>query len=122
VTDRIMTYGLFIDPPLGRVGMTEDQVRSSGRKALIGVRPMSKVARAVEKGESDGFMKVIVDAENRQVLGASILGPGGDEAIHSLVDLMYARVAVDVARHAVHIHPTVSELIPTMLAGLRPFN
>jgi pyruvate/2-oxoglutarate dehydrogenase complex dihydrolipoamide dehydrogenase (E3) component len=121
VTDRIMTYGLFIDPPLGRVGMTEAQVRSSGRPALIGVRPMSKVGRAVEKGESDGFMKVIVDEESRQVLGAAILGPGGDEAVHSLVDLMYAKAPVDVARHAVHIHPTVSELIPTMLAGLRPF-
>jgi pyruvate/2-oxoglutarate dehydrogenase complex dihydrolipoamide dehydrogenase (E3) component len=122
VTDRIMTYGLFIDPPLGRVGMTEAQVRSSGRKALIGVRPMSKVGRAVEKGEADGFMKVLVDAQSRQVLGAAILGPGGDEAIHSLVDLMYAKAPVEVATHAVHIHPTVSELIPTMLAGLRPFD
>ena len=122
VTDRIMTYGLFIDPPLGRVGMTEAQVRASGRDALIGVRPMSKVGRAVEKGEADGFMKVMVDAQNRQVLGAAILGPGGDEAVHSLVDLMYAKAPADVARHAVHIHPTVSELIPTMLAGLRPFH
>ena len=122
VTDRIMTYGLFIDPPLGRVGMTEAQVRASGRDALIGVRPMSKVGRAVEKGEADGFMKVMVDAQSRQVLGAAILGPGGDEAVHSLVDLMYAKAPVDVARNAVHIHPTVSELIPTMLAGLRPFH
>lgn len=116
-----MAYGLFIDPPLGRVGMTEAQVRQSGRKALIGLRPMSRVNRAVEKGETDGFMKVLVDAESRQLLGAAVLGPGGDEVVHSLLDLMYAKAPYDVARHAVHIHPTVAELIPTMLASLRPF-
>jgi pyruvate/2-oxoglutarate dehydrogenase complex dihydrolipoamide dehydrogenase (E3) component len=122
VTDRIMTYGLFIEPPLGRVGQTEAQVRASGRPALIGVRPMSKVGRAVEKGEADGFMKVIVDAADGQILGAALLGPGGDEAVHSLTDLMYAKAPAEVARRAVHIHPTVSELIPTLLGGLRPFN
>jgi len=121
VSDRIAAYGLFIDPPLGRVGMTESQVRASGRKALIGLRPMSQVSRAVEKGETDGFMKVLVDADSRQLLGAAILGPGGDEAIHSLLDVMYAKAPCDVVRRAVHIHPTVSELIPTMLASLRPF-
>jgi pyruvate/2-oxoglutarate dehydrogenase complex dihydrolipoamide dehydrogenase (E3) component len=121
VSDRIVTYGLFIDPPLGRVGMTEAEVRKSGRKALIGLRPMSKVGRAVEKGETHGFMKVLVDAENSLLLGAAILGPGGDEAIHSLADLMYAKAPYTVARNAVHIHPTVSELIPTMLGDLRPF-
>ena len=119
--DRIMAYGLFIDPPLGRVGMTEAQVRESARKALIGVRPMSRVNRAIEKGETDGFMKVLVDADSRRLLGATVLGPGGDEVIHSLLDLMYAGAPYDVARHAVHIHPTVAELIPTMLASLRPF-
>ena len=122
VTDRIMTYGLFIDPPLGRVGMTEAEVRKSGRQALIGVRPMSRVNRAVEKGETDGFMKMIVDAQSLQVLGAAILGPGGDEAVHSLIDLMYARAPYTVVRDAVHIHPTVSELIPTLLRDLRPFS
>jgi pyruvate/2-oxoglutarate dehydrogenase complex dihydrolipoamide dehydrogenase (E3) component len=122
VSDRIVTYGLFIDPPLGRVGMTEADVAKSGRKALIAVRPMSRVNRAVEKGETHGFMKVLVDAKSQQLLGAAILGPGGDEAVHSLIDMMYAEAPYTVVRHAVHIHPTVSELIPTMLAGLRPFN
>ena len=121
LADRIMAYGLFIDPPLGRAGMTEAQVRARGRKALIGVRPMSRVNRAVEKGETGGFMKVLVDADDRQLLGAAILGPGGDEVVHSLLDMMYAKAPYDVVRKAVHIHPTVSELIPTMLADLRPF-
>lgn len=121
VTDRIMTYGLFIDPPLGRVGMTESEVRASKRKALIGVRPMSRVGRAVEKGETHGFMKIIVDAQTKQILGAAILGPGGDEAIHCLTDAMYAKAPYTVVTHAVHIHPTVAELIPTVLGELRPF-
>lgn len=121
VGDRIMAYALYIDPPLGRVGMTEAQVRRAGRRTLIGLRPMSRVSRAVEKGETDGFMKVLVDAESRQLLGAAILGPGGDEVVHSLLDLMYAGAPYDVARRAMHIHPTVAELIPTMLASLRPF-
>ena len=118
VTDRIDCYALYIDPPLGRVGMTEAAVRKSGRRALIGRRPMTKVARAVEKGEAQGFMKILVDAETRQILGASILGPGGDEAIHSILDVMYAKAPYSVIQRAVHVHPTVSELIPTMLGEL----
>jgi pyruvate/2-oxoglutarate dehydrogenase complex dihydrolipoamide dehydrogenase (E3) component len=120
VSDRIVTYGLFIDPPLGRIGMTETEVRKSGRKALIATRPMTKVGRAVEKGETQGFMKALVDAETKEILGAMILGVGGDEAIHSLLDAMYARAPYTVVTHAVHIHPTVSELIPTMLGELKP--
>lgn len=120
VSDRIVTYGLFIDPPLGRIGMTEAEVRKSGRKALIATRPMSRVARAVEKGETEGFMKAIVDADSKQLLGAAILGMNGDEVIHSLADVMYARAPYTVITHAVHIHPTVSELIPTMLGELKP--
>jgi pyruvate/2-oxoglutarate dehydrogenase complex dihydrolipoamide dehydrogenase (E3) component len=120
VSDRIPTYGLFIDPPLGRVGLTEAEVRKSGRPALIGQRPMTKVNRALEKGEPHGFMKVVIDAETRQILGAAILGTGGDEVVHSLIDIMYARAPFTVIQRAVHIHPTVSELIPTMLGELRP--
>jgi pyruvate/2-oxoglutarate dehydrogenase complex dihydrolipoamide dehydrogenase (E3) component len=120
VTDRIACYGLFIDPPLGRVGLTEAQVRAAGRPALVGKRPMSRVARAVEKGESQGFMKVIVDAESMQFLGAAILGPGGDEAVHAVLDLMAAKVPCTVMQRAVHIHPTVSELLPTVLGELKP--
>ncbi|HYP13233.1 MAG TPA: FAD-dependent oxidoreductase, partial [Bryobacteraceae bacterium] len=120
VSDRIQAYGLYIDPPLGRIGQTEDEVRKAGRPALVGKRPMSKVARAVEKGDSRGFMKIVVDANTRQILGAAILGVGGDEAIHSILDVMYARVPYTVIQRAVHIHPTVSELIPTMLGELQP--
>jgi pyruvate/2-oxoglutarate dehydrogenase complex dihydrolipoamide dehydrogenase (E3) component len=120
VSDRIQTYGLFIDPPLGRAGLTEADVRRSGKRALVGKRPMTKVKRAVEKGESQGFMKVIVDAETKEILGAAILGPGGDEAIHSILDVMYARAPYTTIQRAVHIHPTVSELIPTMLGSLEP--
>ena len=121
VSDRITTYGLFIDPPLGRAGMTEAQVRASGRKALIGTRPMTKVGRAYEKSETQGFMKILVDAETKEILGAAILGTGGDEAIHCILDVMYARKPYTVIQRAVHIHPTVSELIPTMLGELKPF-
>ena len=120
VTDRIECYGLFIDPPLGRVGMTERQVRESGRPALVATRPMTRVGRAVEKGETQGFMKVLVDAQTNQILGAAILGVGGDEAVHSILDVMYAKAPYTVIQRAVHIHPTVSELIPTMLADLEP--
>lgn len=120
VSDRIVTYGLFIDPPLGRVGMTEAEVRKSGRKALIATRPMTSVGRAVEKGETQGFMKALVDADSKEILGAMILGVTGDEAIHSLLDVMYAKAPYTVVTHAVHIHPTVSELIPTMLGDLKP--
>jgi pyruvate/2-oxoglutarate dehydrogenase complex dihydrolipoamide dehydrogenase (E3) component len=120
VSDRIPVHGLFIDPPLGKIGMTEAQVRKSGRRALIGTRPMTKVGRAVEKGESLGFMKVLVDAESHQILGASILGTGGDEAVHCLLDTMYAKAPYTTVQRAMHIHPTVSELIPTVLGDLKP--
>lgn len=122
VSDRIPTYGLFIDPPLGRAGMTEEEVLRSGRKALIGKRPMTKVGRAVEKGETQGFMKILVDAETRQILGAALLGTGCDEVIHSILDVMYAKAPYTVIQRAVHIHPTVSELVPTMLGELKPFS
>ncbi len=119
VSDRITAYNLYIDPPLGRCGMTEAQARATGRKLLIGKRPMTKVGRAVEKGESQGFMKVVVDAETRQILGAAILGTGGDEAIHCILDTMYAKAPYTVIQRAVHIHPTVCELIPTMLGEMK---
>lgn len=120
VSDRIMAYGLFIDPPLGRVGMTETQVRSSGRKALIGKMMMTRVGRARERSETQGFMKILIDAESKRILGASILGIGGDEIIHSLLDAMYADAPYTVIARAMHIHPTVTELIPTMLGNLQP--
>jgi pyruvate/2-oxoglutarate dehydrogenase complex dihydrolipoamide dehydrogenase (E3) component len=121
VSDRITAYGLYIDPPLGRAGMTEAEVVHSGRKALIGKRPMTKVGRAFEKGETQGFMKILVDADSKEILGAAILGTGGDEAIHSILDVMYAKKPYTVIQRAMHIHPTVSELIPTMLGELKPF-
>ena len=120
VDDRIQAYALYIDPPLGRAGSTEAEVRKAGRPALIGKRPMTAVARAVEKGETQGFMKILVDAANRQILGAAILGPGGDEAIHCILDVMYAKAPYTVMQRAVNIHPTVSELIPTMLGEMKP--
>ena len=120
VSDRITTYALYTDPPLGRAGLTEAQVRQLGKPALIGSRPMTKVGRAVEKGESQGFMKILVDAESKVILGAAILGVGGDEAIHCILDVMYAKAPYTTIQRAVHIHPTVSELIPTMLGGLKP--
>jgi len=118
--DRIMCYGLYIDPALGRVGMTEAQARESDRKVLIGKRPMSRIARAKEKGETKGFMKVLVDADSEKILGAAILGIEGDEIIHSIIDIMYADEPYTTIRDAIHIHPTVSELIPTMLENLEP--
>ncbi len=120
ISDRILCYGLYIDPPLGRAGMTEAQVRQSGRRALIGKRFMANIGRAVEKGETQGFMKIMVDADSREILGAAILGVGGDEAIHSILDIMYARQPYTVMRRAMHIHPTISELIPTTLGELKP--
>jgi pyruvate/2-oxoglutarate dehydrogenase complex dihydrolipoamide dehydrogenase (E3) component len=120
VSDRITAYALYIDPPLGRAGLTEAQVRKSGRKALIGKRPMTKVARAVEKGETQGFMKILIDANSREILGAAILGTGGDEVVHSILDVMYAKAPYTLIQRAMHIHPTVSELIPTMLGELQP--
>ena len=119
VSDRIAAYALYIDPPLGRAGMTEAELRKSGRKALIGKRPMERVGRAVEKGETQGFMKVLVDAETKQILGASLLGIECDEVIHSILDVMYTKAPYTVIQRAMHIHPTVSELIPTMLGELK---
>ncbi len=120
VSDRVTTYALYIDPPLGRAGMTEAEVRRSGRKALVGKRPMTRVGRAVEKGETQGFMKVVVDAETREILGAAILGVGGDEVVHCIVDVMTAGLPYTAISRTMHIHPTVSELVPTMLQELRP--
>jgi pyruvate/2-oxoglutarate dehydrogenase complex dihydrolipoamide dehydrogenase (E3) component len=118
LSDRILGYALFIDPPLGRVGLTERQARGRGRPLLIGTRPMTRVSRAVEKGETQGLMKVVADAETRQILGAAILGPGGDEAIHGIIDAMNARVPCTDLAWAVPIHPTVSELIPTVVRSM----
>jgi pyruvate/2-oxoglutarate dehydrogenase complex dihydrolipoamide dehydrogenase (E3) component len=120
VSDRITTYALYIDPPLGRAGMTVDQVRATGRRALVGMRPMTKVGRAVEKGETQGFMKVVVDADTDEILGAAILGVGGDEAIHAILDVMSAGAPYTTLSRTMHIHPTVSELIPTMLQEMTP--
>ncbi|WP_156690601.1 FAD-containing oxidoreductase [Mycobacterium sp. Marseille-P9652] len=120
VSDRITTYALYIDPPLGRAGMTVDQVRASGRRALVGKRPMTRVGRAVEKGETQGFMKIVVDADTEKILGAAILGVGGDEAIHAILDVMSAGAPYTTLSRTMHIHPTVSELIPTMLQEMSP--
>jgi pyruvate/2-oxoglutarate dehydrogenase complex dihydrolipoamide dehydrogenase (E3) component len=120
VSDRITAYALYTDPPLGRAGMTEQEVRKSGRKTLIGKRPMARVGRAVEKGEAQGFMKVLIDAETKEILGASLLGIECDEVIHSILDVMYAKAPYTVIQRAMHIHPTVSELIPTLLGELKP--
>jgi pyruvate/2-oxoglutarate dehydrogenase complex dihydrolipoamide dehydrogenase (E3) component len=120
ISDRIPAYALYIDPPLGRAGLTEAEAQKRGRPALVAKRPMTRVQRAVEKGETQGFMKVVVDAGTKEILGAAILGPGGDEVIHSILDVMYAKAPYTVIQRAVHIHPTVSELIPTMLGELQP--
>jgi len=120
VGDRIAAYNLYIDPPLGRVGLTETEVRKSKRPALIATMAMEDVGRAYEKSETLGFMKVLVDQETKQFIGASILGTGGDEVIHCIIDLMYAKAPYTVMQRAVHIHPTVSEFIPTMLSELKP--
>ncbi|MBF9233869.1 FAD-containing oxidoreductase [Microvirga alba] len=119
VSDRVPAYALYIDPPLGRVGVTEAEARASGRSLLVGHRPMSRVGRAIEKGETQGFMRVVVDAQTQKILGAAILGTGGDEAIHGILDTMNAGLSYKALQRAVPIHPTVSELIPTMLAGMK---
>jgi pyruvate/2-oxoglutarate dehydrogenase complex dihydrolipoamide dehydrogenase (E3) component len=120
VSDRIPGYALYIDPPLGRAGMTEREARGTGRPILVSTRPMSRVGRAVERDETKGFMKVVADADTKQILGAAILGVSGDEAIHGLLDIMSAHVPYPVLEWAVPVHPTVSELIPTLLRGLKP--
>jgi pyruvate/2-oxoglutarate dehydrogenase complex dihydrolipoamide dehydrogenase (E3) component len=120
VTDRIPTYALFIDPPLGRAGITEREARESGRKVLAATMPMKRVGRARERGETAGFMKVLVDAETKHILGAALLGIEGDEVIHSLLEVMYAKAPYTTMERAMHIHPTVTELIPTLLGQLKP--
>ena len=120
VSDRILGYALYIDPPLGRVGMTETQARSSDRRLLTASRPMSRVGRAIEKGETQGFMKIAVDAETKKILGAAILGTGGDEAIHGILDIINEGAPYTVLQRAVPIHPTISELIPTLIGDLQP--
>jgi pyruvate/2-oxoglutarate dehydrogenase complex dihydrolipoamide dehydrogenase (E3) component len=122
VSDRIAAYALYTDPPLGRAGMTEKEVRKTGRPALIATIAMEDVSRAFEKGETKGFMKILVDKETKQILGASLLGLSGDEAIHCILDIMYAKAPYTVLQRAMHIHPTVSEFIPTMLGDLRPLS
>jgi len=121
ISDRISCYGLFIDPPLGRVGMNEAEARKSGRKLLAGKMLMTRVGRAREMGETQGFMKVLVDADSKELLGAAILGLNGDEVVHSLLDVMYAKKPYTTIQRAVHIHPTVTELVPTLLGSLKPF-
>jgi pyruvate/2-oxoglutarate dehydrogenase complex dihydrolipoamide dehydrogenase (E3) component len=120
VTDRITAYALYTDPPLGRVGMTEAEVRKTGKPALISTMPMEDVSRAYEKGETRGFMKILVDRDSKQILGASFLGLAGDEVIRCILDLMYAKAPYTVMQRAMHIHPTVSEFIPTMMGELKP--
>jgi pyruvate/2-oxoglutarate dehydrogenase complex dihydrolipoamide dehydrogenase (E3) component len=121
VSDRILTYALYTDPPLGRCGMTDAEIRNSGRAALAVKHPMNKVGRATEKGETQGFMKISVDAETKQILGAAILGTGGDEVVQVLLDVMYAKAPYTVVQRAMHIHPTVAEFLPTVLSKLEPF-
>jgi pyruvate/2-oxoglutarate dehydrogenase complex dihydrolipoamide dehydrogenase (E3) component len=118
VSDRLPAYALYVDPPLGRADLTEAEARQSGRRILVGSRQMSRVARAVEKGETQGFIKIVVDADSHQILGAAILGAGGDEVVHGILDIMYAKAPYMTLRRAVHIHPTVSELVPTVLSEL----
>jgi pyruvate/2-oxoglutarate dehydrogenase complex dihydrolipoamide dehydrogenase (E3) component len=120
VSDRITAYALYVDPPLGRAGLTEDEVRRRGKPALTAKRPMSRVGRAVEKGEAAGFMKVLVDAESREILGAALLGTGCDEVIHGILDVMYAKAPYTMLQRTMPIHPTVSELLPTLLGDLQP--
>lgn len=120
VADRIPAYALFIDPPLGRIGMTEREVRASGRKALVGTLQMTGVGRARERSETQGYMSVLVDAETKKILGAMLLGIEGDEVVHSILDVMYAGAPYTVIQHAMHIHPTVSELMPTLFGELKP--
>lgn len=120
VSDRHMTYAVYIDPPLARVGISEKEARESGRKILMATKPMSHISRALERDETDGLIKLLVDAETEQFVGAVVFGIGGDEIIHSITDLMYAKAPYTVMKNAVHIHPTVSELLPTTLGELKP--
>jgi pyruvate/2-oxoglutarate dehydrogenase complex dihydrolipoamide dehydrogenase (E3) component len=119
-TDRVPVYALYIDPPLGRIGLSEKEIKEKGIKALVGKRPMSRVARAVEKGETQGFLKMHVEARSKRILGAALLGTGADEAVHSLIDAVYAKMPYPEFQRHVRIHPNVSELLPTVLEDLRP--
>ncbi|MGH8779190.1 FAD-containing oxidoreductase [Paraburkholderia sp.] len=120
VDDRIMAYAVYVDPPLARVGLSESEVRASGRPALIATMPMSRVGRARERGETDGFMKALVDPQTKRILGAAIFGIEGDEAIHTFIDIMTTDAPYTTLQYAMHIHPTISELVPTLLDGLKP--
>jgi len=120
VSDRIEAYALYIDPPLGRVGLSVAQATAAKRKVRVGKRPMTRVGRAVEKGETQGFMKIVIDAESDAILGAAILGVGGDEAIHAVIDTMAAHRTAGQLQRTVHIHPTVAELIPTVIGEATP--
>jgi pyruvate/2-oxoglutarate dehydrogenase complex dihydrolipoamide dehydrogenase (E3) component len=120
ISDRIQAYALFIDPPLGRAGMTEAEAKKASKRVLVGKMAMTRVGRAREAGETQGFMKVLVDADSKELLGAAILGLNGDEIVHSLLDMMYAKRPYTTIQRAVHIHPTVTELIPTLLGDLKP--
>jgi pyruvate/2-oxoglutarate dehydrogenase complex dihydrolipoamide dehydrogenase (E3) component len=120
VTDRIPVYALFTDPPLARIGMSETEVRASGRPALAARMPMARVGRAREAGETQGFMKVLVDAESKRILGATMIGLNADEVIHGLLDVMAAGLPCTAIQRTMRIHPTVSELVPTLLDGLKP--
>jgi pyruvate/2-oxoglutarate dehydrogenase complex dihydrolipoamide dehydrogenase (E3) component len=122
VSDRIEAYALYTDPPLARIGMSDTAARASGLRVLVGQRPMTRVGRAVEKAETEGFMRILVDADSKAILGAAILGTGGDEAIHCILDVMYAKAPYTVLQRAVHIHPTISELLPTLLGELKPLD
>ena len=120
VSDRIPASALYIDPPLAHVGLSETEVRKLGKRALVGMRPMTRIARAIEKGETYGFIKILIDADTQQILGATVFGVGGDEAIHCILTAMYAKQPASLLTHSVHIHPTVAELIPTTLEDLKP--
>ena len=121
-TDRIPAYALYTDPPLGRVGLSEKEIKEKGIKALVGKRPMSRVARAVEKGETNGFLKIHVEQGSQRILGAALLGTGADESVHSLLDAVYSRMPYSEFQRHVRIHPTVSELLPTVLENLSPLD
>ena len=120
VSDRIPAYALYVDPPLGRAGMTETEAKRRGHTVLVGQRPMTQVGRAIEKGETNGLMKIVVDAHSQEILGATVFGTGGDEVIHCVLDAMYAKAPYPVLQRAMHIHPTVAELVPTLLEELTP--
>ena len=120
VSDRKPAYALYIDPPLGRAGMTETEAKKSGRNVLVGTRPMTQVGRAVERGETKGFMKIVADADTRELLGAALLGASGDEVVHGILDMIYAKAPYTVMQRMVPIHPTVSELLPTVIADMKP--